>query len=1001
MGPIEKPGLEPAASPAKRRGLLHLGRRPRLWLPAAGAVLSLLGAVGSVEGACGLERRFDSGFRKVQNPYYNGPFFGHAAFWARGFGDPALGPGNDSGSSTFLYDWSMGGYYIEGSWGPGTDGCLDAAGSSTGLDGDECMAFLFSDQAYGSGLFAVIAERAVPGPNPVVDLRMTEGTEVQEFFLAAIPTPTPRSATAANGAVSLTASVTPALPRQYFNLRAGLFLDPTCEAGVVEGYRLYARSVPPGAPPPADVALGPGWTALTSTLPFGSEASITLSCNTGSDIYVATVPAFDSGFQTAHVSRPAGRIHTATDTDADGAPDACDPCTDQDDDGLGDRGFLSNTCPADNCPQSHNPAQADVDTDGVGDACDQCPGHPDPRSTPIVTGPGSNTSEFLPRFTMSPDGSRVVYLEFGEPGFELFSVPAAGGESTRLSMALLSRRDVLDYRISPDGARVVFLVDEAGDDIFELFSVPIAGGPATRLNGPLVAGGSVGRPFLISAGGARVVYIADQDTDGVFELFNVPIDGSQPALKLAGPPVWFPTAQAMILAAPGTHVVYQADPNGSTNPDLFSAPLTGAAAHNLSAGIGGVRQFAVSPDGGTVAYTVGATAAGEALYSVPITGGASTRLNPPSAGPVVAMQVDPTSTRLVYSANQESPFDTELYSVPLSGGTVTKLSLPVEIIGVDSFRITPDGAGVVYRGDHAANPGNRDLFIVPIAGGAVTRLTAPQVAEGEAWEFLVTADSQRVVFRGDQITRFAFELFSVPTLGGTATRLNAPLPVGASIGSFSISPDGRKVAYTASGELHSVPVAGGLRTRLSDPISAGSVSGFAQSQDGHKVVYRAIPGLHVSPLVTAEDADADGLLDHCDVCPSIADPGQSDSDGDGSGDACDCAPLDPASTLLAPVVDLTALSPAPASIALTWPALSGADAYAITRGSLLSLAPGQYGGCLAAAVPTTSFEDTAEPAAGDGFLYLVQGRSPSCGLGRLGPASVGEERINLNPARCM
>ena len=41
------------------------------------------------------------------------------------------------------------------------------------------------------------------------------------------------------------------------------------------------------------------------------------------------------------------------------------------------------------------------------------------------------------------------------------------------------------------------------------------------------------------------------------------------------------------------------------------------------------------------------------------------------------------------------------------------------------------------------------------------------------------------------------------------------------------------------------------------------------------------------------DADADGVCDGDDLCPSDADPAQADTDGDAVGDACDNCPLVP------------------------------------------------------------------------------------------------------------
>jgi len=61
------------------------------------------------------------------------------------------------------------------------------------------------------------------------------------------------------------------------------------------------------------------------------------------------------------------------DTDGDGIGDACDECTDSDDDGFGDPGFAANTCPDDNCPLTANAGQEDADMDGAGDVCDICP----------------------------------------------------------------------------------------------------------------------------------------------------------------------------------------------------------------------------------------------------------------------------------------------------------------------------------------------------------------------------------------------------------------------------------------------------------------------------------------------------------------------------------------------------------------------------------------------------------------------------------------------------
>ena len=195
-----------------------------------------------------------------------------------------------------------------------------------------------------------------------------------------------------------------------------------------------------------------------------------------------------------------------------------------------------------------------------------------------------------------------------------------------------------DLHISGDSTRVVYLADQDTDEVVELYSVPSGGGAAVKLNGPLPTGGGVSSAGLtFSPDSSRVLYRADQDTDGVDELYSVPSGGGA-AVKLNG---------ALV-----------------ANGDVYS------------------YGFQFSPDSSRVLYLADQDTDGVyEIYSVPIGGGAAVKLNGPlsmesdvSSG---GLQFSPDSARVLYRADQDTDGVCELYSVPIGGGATVKLNAPL------------------------------------------------------------------------------------------------------------------------------------------------------------------------------------------------------------------------------------------------------------------------------------------------------------------------------------
>jgi Subtilase family/Putative metal-binding motif len=136
------------------------------------------------------------------------------------------------------------------------------------------------------------------------------------------------------------------------------------------------------------------------------------------------------------------------------------------------------------------------------------------------------------------------------------------------------------------------------------------------------------------------------------------------------------------------------------------------------------------------------------------------------------------------------------------------------------------------------------------------------------------------------------------------------------------------------------------------------------------------------------DPDGDGLASCFDNCPIVANPGQTDLDDDGEGDACD---------LNDGYIDVRLDD----TQSIRWQQEQAWPLFNVYRGNLGELtdtdhdgAAESYGTCLAEDLPGPSFVDAAMPAVGQGFIYLIRGKSAGV-EGPLGDASSGAPRLNV------
>jgi len=223
-------------------------------------------------------------------------------------------------------------------------------------------------------------------------------------------------------------------------------------------------------------------------------------------------------------------------------------------------------------------------------------------------------------------------------------------------------------------------------------------------------------------------------------------------------------------------------------------------------------------------------------------------------GDAAVVQYEPESLSIdgrwvVYLADQDTDEVVELYSFSLRDGSRRKLNGALVAGGdVQGFRISPDSTRVVYRADQDLDE-QLEIYSVPISGGVPVRLDGPMVAGGDVpydADYVISSDSQRVVYRADEQTDEAFELFSVPIAGGTSVELSPASGVPAG---FHLSADAsRAVMKIGLTEIWSVPIAGGTPILLTPAHS--SVDGVIVTPDSGRVVYRVrtLGGLYSVPI---------------------------------------------------------------------------------------------------------------------------------------------------------
>lgn len=353
------------------------------------------------------------------------------------------------------------------------------------------------------------------------------------------------------------------------------------------------------------------------------------------------------------------------------------------------------------------------------------------------------------------------------------SAGASAGTGPFDSRAGSSTADVRLHLLSPDEKRIVFLADAEQDEVVDLYVVKPTGSLVVKLSNPAFAPGSTGVvDFRITPDGRRVLYLADHAAPRRYELYSASIDGVGPVAKIARPRSTGQIGLWTYRISPDSRQVVYVDKETNHGPlDLFVAPLDGGPLTKLSRSAGSVLggdAFLVSPDSQRVVYQ---TQLGNTqVFSTRLDGSTEPLLL--ATGPItfgaMTCAISPDSARLVYGGLSG---EIEVKSVQIDGSAQpVALNGPLPPAGgrVEFWRITPDGARVVYTSNEVSVD-TFQLHSAPIDGSTPPVQVSAAVGSQRVLDFQ-TSSAGRVAFltRLSGSPTFDFQLESAPIIGGAA-----------------------------------------------------------------------------------------------------------------------------------------------------------------------------------------------------------------------------------------
>jgi dipeptidyl aminopeptidase/acylaminoacyl peptidase len=327
---------------------------------------------------------------------------------------------------------------------------------------------------------------------------------------------------------------------------------------------------------------------------------------------------------------------------------------------------------------------------------------------------------WIEEFDVSPDGELIVFKSARGGNYDLWTVPTAGGEPTRITD--LGGR-ALAPAFSPDGRWIAFEADFGGTEVRSLFVVAAEGGEPIRLtdhplNDTNMAWSPDSRRIFFNTGmfWDNAVAVVDLETR---EISRVGAGGSG---RLS--------PDGRMFAFTGNSL--PGDDNQS-NSDLYVMPATGGERRLLTPGTVGYRDVEPtwSPDGRTLAF-ISDRNGWNNLGVMDVETGESRML--------LTEEVEHSEPRwspdgewITFTKNLDYQY--HIYRIPAEGGAAVRLTVDGGVNGGSNATGQtrgmhlwhPDGERILYTHSSPARTG--DIWIMDAAGGGFRQITDHQHPE--------------------------------------------------------------------------------------------------------------------------------------------------------------------------------------------------------------------------------------------------------------------------------